>query len=51
MKATVDIEVVPIWFIEKWCKENAEQNSALDFFIKQMIKEWKCEELKGETDE
>ena len=45
---TVDIpmEVIPVWFIEKWKKENAEPGSALEFFIERMIAEWELEEIK-----
>lgn len=46
MIAQVGTEVVPVWFIEKWRKENAEEGSALDFWIKQMLKEWKLEEVR-----
>lgn len=46
MKAKMSIEVIPIWFIQKWSKDNCEDNSALDFWIKQMIHEWKLEEIR-----
>lgn len=43
------IEVIPMWFIEKWNRENAEPDSALDHFLKQMIKDWKTEEKRMEA--
>ena len=46
MKALIETEVIPVWFIEKWLKENAEPNSALDVFVRQMQKEWKLEEIR-----
>ena len=43
---TVDVptKIIPIWFIEKWKKENAEPDSALDVFIDRMINDWEMEE-------
>lgn len=46
MVVAVPTEIIPIWFIERWKKENAEPGSALDVFITQMIKEWKLEEIQ-----
>ena len=46
MKAEVITEVIPVWFIEKWLRENAEVGSALDFFVRDMLKEWKLEEVR-----
>lgn len=46
MIAQIPTEVIPIWFIEKWCKENAESGSALDHFLKTMIKDWRVEEIQ-----
>lgn len=45
MVVQVPTEVIPIWYIEKWTKENAEPNSALDVFIKAMMHDWKSEEI------
>ena len=45
MIVDVPTKIIPIWFVEKWVKENAEPNSALDVFIKRMIKEWEVEEV------
>jgi hypothetical protein len=39
-------EVIPVWYIEKWVKENAEPNSALEHFIKTMLKDWGVEEVR-----
>ena len=47
MKATVDVEVIPIWFIKKWCKERCDTNSALNYWIIELLKEWDKEERKG----
>ena len=46
MMAQIETEVIPVWFIERWLKENAEEGSALDHFIKQMLQEWKVEDYK-----
>ena len=46
MKALINTEVIPVWFIEKWKKENAQEGSALDFWINTMLKEWKLEEIR-----
>ena len=49
MKATTEVEVIPIWFIEKWTKENCHDNSALAFWIEKLLKEWwKLEEKEDE---
>ena len=34
MMAQIETEVIPVWFIERWLKENAEEGSALDYFVK-----------------
>lgn len=44
MVAPIPTDVVPIWYIEKWKKENAENGSALEHFINQLIKDWCVEE-------
>lgn len=43
MIVNVPTKIIPIWFVEKWKKENAEPGSALDVFLEQMIKigNWK----------
>ena len=48
MKATTEVEVVPVWFINKWKKENSEEGSVLSIFIEQMLKDWKIEEKQNE---
>ena len=45
MIVDVPTKIIPVWFIERWAKENAEPNSALDVFIKTMIKDWEVEEI------
>ena len=50
MIAQVPTEVIPIWFIEKWDKENAESGSALDHFLKTMIKDWRMEETRQKAE-
>lgn len=47
MMAQIETEVIPVWFIERWLKENAEEGSALDYFVKQMLHEWKVEDLRN----
>lgn len=44
MIVAVPTEIIPIWFIERWKKENAEPGSALDAYITQMLKDWQHEE-------
>ena len=46
MIVDVPTEIIPLWFIKKWTKENAEPNSALDTYIKAMIHEWEVEEAR-----
>ena len=46
MVANVLTEVIPVWFIKKWVKENAEVGSALDTYIKTMLKDWEVEEYE-----
>lgn len=46
MTVSVPTEVIPIWFIEKWKKENAASGSALDYFLNTMIKDWHIEEIR-----
>ena len=42
----VPTKIIPVWFIEKWKKENAEPGSALDVFITKMIEDWESEEIR-----
>lgn len=46
MVVPVPTEVIPMWYIEKWKKENTEDGSALDYYIKQLIKDWHVEETR-----
>ena len=46
MIAQVPTEVIPVWFIEKWSKENAESGSSLDHFLNAMIEDWRVEEIR-----
>ena len=46
MIVNVPTEIIPIWFIERWKKENAKPSSALDAYLKQMIRDWKLEEVR-----
>ena len=46
MRIDVPTEIIPLWFVEKWTKENAEPNSALDALIKAMIHDWEVEEAR-----
>ena len=48
MKATTEVEVIPVWFIQKWTKENCDKGSALSFFIETMLKDWKIEEKQND---
>lgn len=50
MIVQVPTEVIPVWFIEKWGKENAESGSALDYFLKTMIKDWRVEEIRQKAE-
>lgn len=51
MIVNVPTKVIPIWFIEKWKKEEAEKGSALEYFIEQLIKSWENEEIRQKMDE
>ncbi len=46
MFVPIPTEVIPVWFIEKWEKENAESGSALEYFINQLMKDWRVEEKR-----
>ena len=46
MIVNVPTKIIPVWFIERWKKENAEPGSSLDIFIEQMIKDWELEEIR-----
>ena len=46
MIANIPTVVIPYWYIEKWLKENSEPGSALDHFVRQMVKDWKIEEIR-----
>lgn len=48
MKATIEVDVIPIWFIKKWAKENCDEGSALAFFIETMFKDWEIEEKQND---
>ena len=45
MVVQVPTEVIPIWYIEKWVRETADNNSALQHWIETMISDWKSEEI------
>jgi hypothetical protein len=49
MIVQVPTEIIPIWYIEKWERENSEPNSPLDHFLKQMINDWNVEEKRMEV--
>lgn len=46
MVVPIPTEVIPVWYIEKWKKEEAENGSALEHFINQLIKDWRSEEAR-----
>lgn len=46
MIVDVPTKIIPIWFVEKWKKENAEPGSPLDVFIERMMKDWEQEEIR-----
>lgn len=46
MIVDIPTKIVPIWFIERWVKENAEPDSPLDVFIKTMLKDLELEEIR-----
>lgn len=46
MIVPIPTDVIPVWYIEKWKKENAEPSSALDHFLEQLIKDWHVEEKR-----
>ena len=46
MVVPIPTEVIPVWYIEKWKKENAEDGSALEYYIQQLIKGWHVEEAR-----
>ncbi len=48
MKAMTEVDVVPIWFIKKWTKENCDEGSSLSLFIETMLKDWKIEEIQND---
>ena len=45
MVVQVPTEVIPIWYIEKWVREKADKDSALQHWIETMINDWKSEEI------
>lgn len=45
MIVDVPTKIVPIWFVERWAKENAEPDSPLEYFIERMLKDWELEEI------
>lgn len=46
MVIPIPTEVIPVWYIEKWKRENADNGSALDHFLEQLIKDWHIEEIR-----
>lgn len=46
MIVDVPTKIIPIWFVEKWKKENAEPGSPLDVFIERLMKDWELEEIR-----
>ncbi len=47
MVTLIPTEVIPIWYIKKWKRENADNGSALDHFLEQLIKDWHSEEIRA----
>ena len=43
MRAPIDTEVIPVWYIEKWVNKNSQKGSALEHWIKKMMREWEDE--------
>ena len=41
MIANIPTEVVPVWYIEKWTKNNCEEGSILSNWIKRLLKDWR----------
>ena len=39
-------EVIPIWFIEKWRKEESKPGTPLSMFLIKMIDDWRLEEIR-----
>ena len=46
MIVPIPTDVIPVWYIEKWKKENADAGSALEHFLEQLIKDWHVEEKR-----
>jgi len=51
MIAYIKTEVIPCWYVEKWLKENSEPGSALEHYVRQMVKDWKIEEIRMKNED
>ena len=45
MKSQIECDVIPVWYINTWRKLNCSEDSALDMWIKQLLKDWKDEDI------
>ena len=45
MVVNIPTEVIPIWYIEKWLMENVQKDSPAECCIKNMMNDWKTEEV------
>jgi len=41
MIANVPNEVIPVWFIEKWMRENCQDGSILGYWMNRLLQDWK----------
>ena len=49
MTVLVPTEVIPIWYIEKWKKENACEESPLYYFLDKLVEDYRIEEKEKDN--
>lgn len=51
MIADVPTEVIPLWYIDKWIEKNADTDSALDYWVRKLVRDWKKREAEMRNEE
>lgn len=51
MIADVPTEVIPFWYIDKWLDINADTDSALNYWVRKMKRDWKIEEIRMKNED
>ena len=51
MIANVPSEVIPCWYVEEWLLKNGDPDSALDYWVRKLVRDWKKHEAEMRNEE